>query len=184
MKVRGNIWTYLCLLNLIIHSVISQEYDDSEDNDIDDDDRENMGQNEFVVPADFQSPSFPNQPGIDPFSRQNQFDLDPFRTQTSSTENPFRAARPPSTTTTTERNFNQNQNNGFRQVQPVQPNDPYQRNYYNNPNRGQPQSTGISQTDEYGNLLGKPMPNRQLQFRKYSLIFEKKLNRISLLSSW
>ena len=155
MKVRGIIWTYLFLLSLIIHSVISQEYDDSEDNDLDDDDRENMGQNEFVVPADFQSPSFPNQPGIDPFSRQNQFDLDPFRTQTSSTENPFRAARPPSTTTTTERNFNQNQNNGFRQVQPVQPNDPYQRNYYNNPNRGQPQSTGISQTDEYGNLLGK-----------------------------
>ena len=162
MKILWNIWTYSCLLTLIIYSVISQEYDvsDYEVNDPisddDDDDRVNMGQNEFVEPADFQSPSFPNQPGIDPFSRQNQFDLDPFRTQTSSTENPFRAARPPSTTTTTERNYNnQNQNNGFRQFQPVQPNDPYQRNFYNNQNRGQQQSTGISQTDEYGNLLGK-----------------------------
>ena len=89
MKFLWNIWTYPCLFSLIIYSSVikSQEYDvsDYEVNVPSDDDRVNMGQNEFVEPADFQSPSFPNQPGIDPFSRQNQFDLDPFRTQTSST---------------------------------------------------------------------------------------------------
>ena len=112
-----------------------------------------MGQDDYDIPPDFQSQPFPNQPGIDPFSRQQQF-IEAFAT--SSTADPFRIPDPmleftsSSTTQQPLSNFNSIQNNELGDAQ--RPLDPFR----NSNDFGRRRNEGRSrlQVDEFGNPLG------------------------------
>lgn len=104
-------------------------------------DYEDMGNSDVIVPPDFASNPFPNQPGFDPFSRQNQFN-DPF--VKSSTEDPFRRVIVTSTTEAANQ-FNQFQNNEQGGQRPINPFPQNPRKDFSRP-----------QVDEFGNPLGNP----------------------------
>ena len=104
-------------------------------------DYENMGNSDDIVPPDFASNPFPNQPGFDPFSRQNQFN-DPI-VRSSSTDDPFRRTIVTSTTEPSNR-FNQFQNNEQGGQRPINPFPQNPRKDFSRP-----------QVDEFGNPLGK-----------------------------
>ena len=136
----------LCSVALLFSPVILPL---SRAQEIDYDVKDDMGQNENILPPDFNSIPFPNQEGFDPFSRNTQFN-DPFRTPPT-TEDPFRRPPPPETVrpilrSSTEVNFYQIQNNELpNQPRPINP----------IPQTPPPRNRARPQVDEFGNPLGK-----------------------------
>ena len=143
--------TLFCLCLVLQFSVICRAQPELDLSELNNGGNLDMGNNENLLPPDFNSNPFPNQPGFDPFSNNNRFSdpSDPgaaFRNPVSSTEDPFRS----NLQSTTEVDFNQFQNNELgNNPDPI---DPFPQN--RNRNRYRPTLKRL-EVDEFGNPLGE-----------------------------